>query len=251
MAITARGAWISVQRHFREMGTDVQTESIRVAGVGDMSGDVFGNGMLLSPAIKLVAAFDHRHFFFDPNPDPAISFAERQRMFALPRSSWDDYDRSTISVGGGVFPRSLKSVPLSAEVQAMLGVTAASLSPSDLITAILKMKSDLLWFGGIGTYVKAASESNADAGDRANDAHRINGAEIGARVVGEGANLGVTQAGRIEFAGAGGRINTDFIDNQRRGRLFGQRGQHQDRAQWRSHRRAADAKPTVMRCWWR
>ncbi len=213
MAITARGAWISVQRHFRELGIDVQTDSIRVAGVGDMSGDVFGNGMLLSGAIKLVAAFDHRHFFFDPNPDAGVSFAERQRMFALPRSSWDDYDRATISAGGGVFARSLKSVPLSRQVQAMIGVTADSLSPSELITAILKMKTDLLWFGGIGTYVKASSESNADAGDRANDAHRINGAEIGARVIGEGANLGVTQAGRIEFGAVGGRINTDFIDN--------------------------------------
>ena len=213
MAITARGAWISVQRHFRELGIDVQTDSIRVVGVGDMSGDVFGNGMLLSPALKLVAAFDHRHFFFDPTPDPAISFAERQRMFALPRSSWDDYDRSVISAGGGVHSRSLKAVPLTSEVQAVLGVSADSLNPSELISAILKMPSDLLWFGGIGTYVKATSESNADAGDRANDAHRINGAEIGARVVGEGANLGVTQAGRIEFAANAGRINTDFIDN--------------------------------------
>jgi glutamate dehydrogenase len=218
MAITARGAWISVQRHFREMGTDVQIDPVRVAGVGDMSGDVFGNGMLLSQSILLTAAFDHRHFFFDPTPDAAASFAERQRMFALPRSSWDDYDRSKISTGGGVFARSLKIVPLSPEVQAMLGVTAASLSPSELISAILKMKTDLLWFGGIGTYIKASSENNADAGDRANDAHRIDGADVGARVIGEGANLGVTQAGRIEFAqkgagGRGGRINTDFIDN--------------------------------------
>ena len=213
MAITARGAWISVQRHFRELGVDVQTESIRVAGVGDMSGDVFGNGMLLSPVIALVAAFDHRHFFFDPAPDPAASFAERQRMFALPRSSWDDYDRSKLSAGGGVYSRSQKSVPLTPEVQAMLGVTVESLSPSELIAATLKMPSDLLWFGGIGTYVKSSAESNADAGDRANDAHRINGADIGATVVGEGANLGVTQAGRIEYALRGGRINTDFIDN--------------------------------------
>jgi len=213
MGITARGAWISVQRHFRELGVDVQTQGIRVSGVGDMSGDVFGNGMLLSPAIKLVAAFDHRHFFFDPDPDAASSFAERQRMFALPRSSWDDYDRKAISAGGGIHARSLKSVPLTAPVQAMLGVTVDSLSPSDLIAAILKMPSDLLWFGGIGTYVKASGESNADAGDRANDAHRVNGSDIGAKVVGEGANLGATQAGRIEFAAKGGRINTDFIDN--------------------------------------
>ncbi len=217
MAITARGAWISVQRHFRELGVDVQTQPIRVVGVGDMSGDVFGNGMLLSPAIRLVAAFDHRHFFFDPAPEAATSFAERQRLFALPRSSWDDYDRAQLSAGGGVFPRSLKAVPLSPEVRTMLGVEAETLSPSELISAILRMPSDLLWFGGIGTYVKAASESNADAGDRANDAHRINGGDVGARVIGEGANLGVTQAGRIEFAGfgkpGGGRINTDFIDN--------------------------------------
>jgi len=213
MAITARGAWISVQRHFREIGIDVQSDPIRVAGVGDMSGDVFGNGMLLSRAIKLVAAFDHRHFFFDPEPDPAASFAERSRMFALSRSSWDDYDRSKISPGGGIFPRSLKSIPLSAKIRAMLGVAAESLSPSELITAILKMPADLLWFGGIGSYVKGSAEGHADAGDRANDAHRINGSEIGARVIGEGANLGVTQAGRIEFALKGGRVNTDFIDN--------------------------------------
>ncbi len=213
MAITAKGAWISVQRHFRELGVDVQTDPVRVAGVGDMSGDVFGNGMLLSKMISLVAAFDHRHIFFDPDPDAARSFVERERMFALPRSSWDDYDKTLISTGGGVFPRSMKSIPLSAEVRAILGVDADSLSPSAIITAILMMKVDLLWFGGIGTYVKAANQSNADAGDRANDAHRINGQGIGARVVGEGANLGVTQAGRIEFAEGGGRINTDFIDN--------------------------------------
>ena len=213
MGITARGAWISVQRHFRELGIDVQADPVSVVGVGDMSGDVFGNGMLLSPAIRLVAAFDHRHFFFDPNPDAAASFAERQRMFALPRSSWDDYDRTKISAGGGVFARSLKMVPLSPEMRALLGVEAEALSPSELIAAILRMKTDLLWFGGIGTYVKATHESHADAGDRANDAHRVNARDIGARVIGEGANLGVTQAGRIEFAMAGGRINTDFIDN--------------------------------------
>ena len=213
MAITAKGAWISVQRHFRELGVDVQAEPVRIAGVGDMSGDVFGNGMLLSETIRLVVAFDHRHIFFDPEPDAARSFTERQRMFALPRSSWDDYDKSLISKGGGVFPRSMKSIPLSPEVRGLLGVGDESLSPSAIISAVLKAKVDLLWFGGIGTYVKAASQSNADAGDRANDAHRIDGDEIGARVVGEGANLGVTQAGRIEFAEAGGRINTDFIDN--------------------------------------
>ena len=213
MGITAKGAWISVQRHFREMGIDVQTETVRVAGVGDMSGDVFGNGMLLSPAIALVAAFDHRHVFLDPEPDIARAFAERSRMFALPRSSWDDYDKALISAGGGVFARSLKSIPLSPQVQAMLGVTADTMAPAELISAILKMQVDLLWFGGIGTYVKAASESQADAGDRANDAVRIDARQLQARVIGEGANLGLTQAARIEFARAGGRINTDFIDN--------------------------------------
>jgi len=213
MAITAKGAWISVQRHFRELGIDVQTETVRVAGVGDMSGDVFGNGLLLSPAVALVAAFDHRHIFLDPAPDIAAAFAERQRMFALPRSSWDDYDKALISAGGGVFPRSLKAIPLSPQIQAMLGVDVATLSPADLISAILKMKVDLLWFGGIGTYVKASTESHADAGDRANDALRIDARALGARVIGEGANLGLTQAARIEFARHGGSINTDFIDN--------------------------------------
>jgi len=213
MAITARGAWISVQRHFRELGVDVQTAPVRVVGVGDMSGDVFGNGMLLSRSLCLVAAFDHRHIFLDPTPDAAVSFAERQRLFALPRSSWDDYDKALLSKGGGVVPRSQKSIAITPQVQAALGITATTLSPSELIVAILRAHVDLLWFGGIGTYVKAASESNADVGDRANDAHRINGAAIGAKVVGEGANLGLTQAGRIEYAGLGGRLNTDFIDN--------------------------------------
>ncbi len=213
MAITARGAWISVQRHFREMGVDVQRDAVTVVGVGDMSGDVFGNGMLLSESIRLVAAFDHRHIFLDPTPDAARSFAERKRLFALPRSSWDDYDRAAISAGGGVFPRSQKAIPLTPEVRAALGIAAEALSPSELIVAILKARVDLLWFGGIGTYVKAAAESNADVGDRANDAHRIDGTDIGAKVVGEGANLGLTQAGRIEYAGHGGRLNTDFIDN--------------------------------------
>lgn len=218
MGITAKGAWISVQRHFREMGIDVQAQTVRVAGVGDMSGDVFGNGLLLSPAVALVAAFDHRHIFLDPAPDVARAFAERQRLFALPRSSWDDYNKSLISKGGGVFARSLKAIALSPEIKAMLGVTADSLAPVELISAILRMKVDLMWFGGIGTYAKASSESHADAGDRANDAVRVNAAELGARVIGEGANLGMTQAARIEFAraganGTGGRINTDFIDN--------------------------------------
>ncbi|MGH6787557.1 MAG: NAD-glutamate dehydrogenase domain-containing protein [Novosphingobium sp.] len=213
MGITAKGAWLSVRRHFLEMGVDVQSEPVRVAGCGDMSGDVFGNGMLLSKAIKLVAAFDHRHIFLDPDPDPAKSWKERDRMFALPRSSWEDYDKKLISKGGGAFARSLKDIPLSAEVRAMLGIEAASIDPDALITAILKAEVDLMWFGGIGTYVKAAAENNVQVGDPANDALRIDGAELRCKVIGEGANLGITQAGRIEFALGGGRANADFIDN--------------------------------------
>ena len=213
MGITAKGAWVSVQRHFLERGVDVQNDPVRVVGCGDMSGDVFGNGMLLSKTIRLVAAFDHRHIFLDPDPDPAKSWAERSRMFVLPRSSWADYDASLISKGGGIFPRTQKVIPLSPQVKAVLGIDADELDPSSLIAAILKAPADLLWFGGIGTYVKAASQSNAEVGDPANDAHRVNGSEVRAKVVGEGANLGVTQAGRIEFAETGGRINTDFIDN--------------------------------------
>ncbi|MBA4013015.1 MAG: NAD-glutamate dehydrogenase [Phenylobacterium sp.] len=213
MAITARGAWEAVKRHFRELGKDIQSEPFTVVGVGDMSGDVFGNGMLLSQQIRLQAAFDHRHIFLDPDPNPATSYAERKRMFELPRSSWDDYDRKNISKGGGVFARSLKSIPLSKEVKAMLGVEADSLAPSELMTAILKAPAELLYLGGIGTYVKAAREANAEAGDKANDAIRINGADLRVKVVGEGANLGLTQAGRIEFALRGGRVNTDAIDN--------------------------------------
>ena len=218
MGITAKGAWLSVQRHFLEMGVDVQRDPIRVVGCGDMSGDVFGNGMLLSSSLELVAAFDHRHIFLDPAPDADKSHAERARMFGLPRSSWDDYDKSLISPGGGVFARSLKDIPLSTEVRAMLGVEVESIDPDGLITAILKAEADLLWFGGIGTYVKASSENNAVVGDPANDALRIDGTDLRVKVIGEGANLGTTQAGRIEFAlnangGLGGRINTDFIDN--------------------------------------
>ncbi len=218
MGITARGAWISVQRHFLEMGVDVQKDTVRVAGCGDMSGDVFGNGMLLSKAIKLVAAFDHRHIFIDPAPDPAASWKERKRLFGLARSSWDDYDKSLISKGGGVFPRSMKSIPLSAQIRDLLEIDAKQLDPDTLISAILRAPVDLLWFGGIGTYVKSSDENNVTVGDRANDALRVNGDEVRAQVIGEGANLGVTQAGRIEFAlagngGGGGRINTDFIDN--------------------------------------
>jgi glutamate dehydrogenase len=213
MGITARGAWISVQRHFAEMGIDVQSQSVRVVGVGDMSGDVFGNGMLLSKAIKLVAAFDHRHIFIDPDPDPARSWAERDRLFNLPRSSWDDYNKSLISAGGGVFPRSLKSIPLSPEMKTLLDLTEDALDPASLMSAILRAQADLLWFGGIGTYVKAAAQSNGEAGDTANDAIRVNAEELRVKVVGEGANLGVTQAARIAYALNGGRINTDFIDN--------------------------------------
>ena len=213
MGITAKGGWVSVQRHFREMGVDVQKEPIRVAGVGDMSGDVFGNGMLLSKAIKLVAAFDHRHIFLDPDPDPAKSWKERKRMFNLPRSSWADYDTDLISRGGGVFPRSQKSIPLSKEVRAMLGLTAKEVEPAALISAILKSEVDLLWFGGIGTYIKAKGESQSDVGDPGNDAIRVNASELRVKAIGEGANLAITQAGRIEFSQEGGRINTDFIDN--------------------------------------
>ena len=213
MAITAKGAWVSVQRHFAERGIDVQTQPIQVAGCGDMSGDVFGNGMLLSKAIKLVAAFDHRHIFLDPDPDPAASWAERARMFALPRSSWADYDPALISAGGGVFARTEKSIKLSDQVRAALCIDDAELDPTALISAILKSPVDLVWFGGIGTYVKAAAENNVQVGDPANDRLRVNAEELRATAIGEGANLGVTQAGRIAFAAHGGRINTDFIDN--------------------------------------
>ncbi len=213
MGITAKGAWLSVQRHFRELGVDVQTQPVRVVGCGDMSGDVFGNGMLLSKSLKLVAAFDHRHIFIDPSPDPAASWKERQRIFELPRSSWDDYDKKLISKGGGVFPRAAKSIKLSKQAREALGIDTKEIEPEALITAILKAPVDLLWFGGIGTYVKAPQENHIQVGDPANDGLRIDGTEVRARVIGEGANLGVTQAGRIAFALAGGRINTDFIDN--------------------------------------
>jgi glutamate dehydrogenase len=215
MGITARGAWESVRFHFRTLGTDVDADDFTVAGIGDMSGDVFGNGMLLSRHIRLVAAFDHRHVFLDPDPDPATSFAERQRLFELPRSSWADYDTSLISAGGGVWPRTAKSVPVSPQVRAALGLDpgVAALTPAQLISGILAAPVDLLWNGGIGTYVKAVAETQAAAGDRANDGIRIDAAQLRAKVVGEGGNLGFTQAGRVEFALAGGLINTDFIDN--------------------------------------
>ena len=213
MGITARGAWECVKRHFRELGVDIQSEDFTVAGVGDMSGDVFGNGMLLSPHIKLVAAFNHLHIFLDPTPDPARSLKERTRLFALPRSGWDDYDRKLISHGGGIFARSAKSIAIAPEVRKLLDLTASTVSPNELIQAILKSRVDLLWNGGIGTYAKSSEESNGNVGDRSNDALRVNGAELRARVVGEGGNLGFTQLARVEYALAGGRINTDFIDN--------------------------------------
>ncbi|GAY07799.1 NAD-glutamate dehydrogenase [Pseudonocardia sp. N23] len=215
MGITARGAWESVKRHFAETGIDTQSHDFTVAGIGDMSGDVFGNGMLLSEHIRLVAAFDHRHVFVDPDPDAARGIAERRRLFALPRSSWDDYDRSAISAGGGVWPRTAKSVPVGPEMRVALGLAdgVVKLSPPELIRAILLAPVDLLWNGGIGTYVKASTESHPDAGDKANDAIRVDGRELRVAVVGEGGNLGLTQRGRIEFARAGGRINTDAIDN--------------------------------------
>ncbi|KQW86415.1 NAD-glutamate dehydrogenase [Brevundimonas sp. Root1279] len=213
MGITARGAWEAVKRHFREMGKDIQTEPFTVVGVGDMSGDVFGNGMLLSKAIKLVAAFDHRDIFIDPNPDPAVSWVERDRMFKLPRSSWQDYDKSKISAGGGVFPRSAKSIELTPEIKALLEIEEDAVDPAALMKAILKAPAELLYLGGIGTYVKAPTETDLQVGDKANDAIRIDGGELRVKVVGEGANLGLTQAGRIAFARSGGRINTDAIDN--------------------------------------
>ena len=221
MGITARGAWESVQRHFREMGIDTQSQDFTCVGIGDMSGDVFGNGMLLSRHLKLVAAFDHRHLFLDPDPDPTAGFEERQRLFGLPRSSWGDYDTSLISEGGGVFPRTLKSIPITPQMRTSLGIAegVAELAPAELISACLRAPVDLLWNGGIGTYVKATAESHTQVGDKANDGLRVNGSEVRARAVGEGGNLGLTQLGRIEYAlrggesGKGGRINTDFIDN--------------------------------------
>ncbi|MFI5588097.1 NAD-glutamate dehydrogenase [Amycolatopsis sp. NPDC051758] len=215
MGITAKGAWESVKRHFRELGKDTQTEDFTVVGIGDMMGDVFGNGMLLSEHIRLVAAFNHMHVFLDPNPDAASTFAERRRLFDLPRSSWDDYDRSLISEGGGIYPRSAKSIPISPQVHAALGLDegVTALAPMDLIQAILLAPVELLWNGGIGTYVKAEPETHAAAGDKANDAIRVDGKQLRVKVFGEGGNLGLTQLGRIEFARNGGKINTDALDN--------------------------------------
>ncbi|GAA3372097.1 NAD-glutamate dehydrogenase [Streptomyces sannanensis] len=215
MGITARGAWESVKRHFRELGHDTQTQDFTVVGVGDMSGDVFGNGMLLSEHIRLVAAFDHRHIFIDPNPDAATSHAERRRLFELPRSSWADYNTELLSAGGGVHPRTAKSIPVNAHMREALGIEPGitKMTPAELMQAVLKAPVDLLWNGGIGTYVKATSESNTDVGDKANDAIRVNGADLRVKVVGEGGNLGLTQLGRIEIARHGGKVNTDAIDN--------------------------------------
>ncbi|WP_416975087.1 NAD-glutamate dehydrogenase [Streptomyces sp. 4F14] len=215
MGITARGAWESVKRHFRELGVDTQTEDFTVVGIGDMSGDVFGNGMLLSEHIRLVAAFDHRHIFIDPNPDAAVGHAERRRLFELPRSSWGDYNVDLISAGGGIFPRSAKAIQLNGHIREALGIEPgiAKVTPADLMKAILRAPVDLLWNGGIGTYVKASAESQADVGDKGNDAIRVDGADLRVKVVGEGGNLGLTQLGRIEFALTGGKINTDAIDN--------------------------------------
>ncbi|MEV6118552.1 NAD-glutamate dehydrogenase [Streptomyces sp. NPDC052109] len=215
MGITARGAWESVKRHFRELGVDTQSEDFTVVGIGDMSGDVFGNGMLLSEHIRLVAAFDHRHIFIDPTPDAETSYAERRRLFELPRSSWADYNTELLSAGGGIFPRSAKSILINAHIREALGIEdkVTKMTPADLMKAILHAPVDLLWNGGIGTYVKSSAESNADVGDKANDAIRVDGRDLRVKVVGEGGNLGLTQLGRIEFAMHGGKINTDAIDN--------------------------------------
>ena len=213
MGITARGGWEAVKRHFRELGQNTQKQPFTVIGCGDMSGDVFGNGMLLSDQIKLVAAFDHRDIFIDPDPDPAKTFAERKRMFELPRSSWQDYNAKLISKGGGVFSRATKSITLTAEIKKLTGLKSDRATPFELINALLKVQADLLWFGGIGTYIKASQESQADAGDRANDAIRVDAAQVGAQVIGEGANLGVTQLARIELAERGVKVNSDAVDN--------------------------------------
>ncbi len=213
MGITARGGWESVKRHFREVGIDCQTTDFTCVGIGDMAGDVFGNGMLLSKHIRLQVAFNHMHIFVDPNPDAAKTFVERERMFNLPTSTWDDFDKSLISEGGGVFLRSAKSIKLTPQMQQMLGTTAASLTPNEFIRAALTMDVDLIWNGGIGTYVKASDESHAEVGDRGSEALRVNGKDVKAKIIGEGGNLGTTQRGRIEYAAKGGRINTDFIDN--------------------------------------
>ncbi|MEC9127029.1 MAG: NAD-glutamate dehydrogenase domain-containing protein, partial [Pseudomonadota bacterium] len=213
MGITARGGWESVKRHFREIGIDCQTTDFTAVGVGDMAGDVFGNGMLLSEHTRLIAAFNHLHIFFDPSPDAAASYKERQRLFENPSLSWEDYDSKLISKGGGVFSRASKSIKLTPEMKKWLGTRQLTMTPNELIHNILKMPVDLLWNGGIGTYIKSKKESHSDVGDRANDDLRVNGRDVQAKIVGEGGNLGLTQLGRIEYASNGGRVNTDFIDN--------------------------------------
>ncbi len=213
MGITARGAWECVKRHFRELGIDTQTTGFTTTGIGDMAGDVFGNGMLSSPHLRLVAAFNHQHIFLDPEPNTARSFKERERLFNLPRSSWSDYDLRTVSKGGGVFPRNAKEIALAPPARALLGIETAKATPNEIIRAILKLPVDLLWNGGIGTYVKASWEANSEVGDRTNDAVRVDGRDLRCKVVGEGGNLGFSQLGRIEFALRGGRLNTDFVDN--------------------------------------
>jgi glutamate dehydrogenase len=213
MAITARGAWEAVKRHFRELGRNVTKDPFTCIGVGDMSGDVFGNAMLLSQSTRLIAAFDHRHIFLDPDPHPSRSWNERRRLFDLPRSSWADYNREIISEGGGVFARTAKEISLSDPVRKLTGLASAKVAPNDLISALLKADVDLLFFGGIGTFIKSSSQANADVGDRTNDAVRVNASDVRAKVIGEGANLGVTQLGRVEYARTGGRINTDAVDN--------------------------------------
>ena len=213
MGITAKGAWVSVQRHFREKRVNIQSETVSVIGIGDMAGDVFGNGMLLSEAIAMIAAFNHLHIFIDPNPDPASSFNERRRLFDLPRSSWQDYEKSLISKGGGVFSRSAKSIVISPEMKQRFDIKANRLTPNELIRALLRAPADLIWNGGIGTYIKAVNESHGDVGDKANDLLRVNGCELRAKVIGEGGNLGLTQLGRVEYTLHGGAMNTDFIDN--------------------------------------
>ena len=213
MGITARGAWESVRRHASVLGKDAEADPLTAVGIGDMSGDVFGNGMLRSQQLRLVAAFDHRHIFVDPNPDPEVAFDERRRLFELPRSSWADYDPAHISAGGGVYPRTLKSIDLSPQARAALGAPEGPMTPNELVSAVLRAPVDLLWNGGIGTYVKASTESNADVGDRANDGVRVNGSELRCRMVGEGGNLGFTQLGRVEYALGGGLVYTDAIDN--------------------------------------
>jgi glutamate dehydrogenase len=213
MGITAKGAWECVKRHFRELGIDTQVQDFTVAGIGDMAGDVFGNGMLLSPHIRLVAAFNHQHIFLDPEPDAASSFRERERLFRLPRSAWSDYDARLISKGGGVYPRNAKELALPPQSRALLGIETATSTPTEIIRAVLRLPVDLLWNGGIGTYVKASWEANSAVGDRSNDAVRVDGRDLRCKVIGEGGNLGCSQLGRIEYSMRGGRMNTDFVDN--------------------------------------